>query len=204
MAYPDHIIRRALELKRGRSAGAVLRQLEREFPGQVASLNVRTILRWERTKSVPLADTQAPAGKEEGYIPGDFQAMWEEHNAKLAAVANALLANGLKRIVKGESLAGDVEYLLFDESQTHVLERLTDDDLSGCLEANLHTVYRDYTDWFYQNCFCPHLFAEWSEDVQTRMSGALLYDHPYELIEALRLLAERKTFKGTCPVCRDW
>lgn len=27
---------------------------------------------------------------------------------------------------------------------------------------------------------------------------------PYKLINILRRLAARKTFKGTCPVCKDW
>lgn len=204
MAYPEHIIRRALELKTGHSAGAVLRKLEKEFPGEVTSLNVRTILRWEKTKPVALVEPPAPAGKEQGHIASSLHEIWKEHNAKLAGVADRLLANDLKRVMKWVSPAGDIEYHLFDESETHLLERLTEDDLSGQLEENLLTVYRDYTEWFYKNCFLPHLFAEWSEDVKTKMSKALLYEQPYLLIETLRLLAERKTFKGTCPVCKDY
>jgi len=127
-----------------------------------------------------------------------------EHDAKLVGVAERLLDNDLQRVMKWVNRKGQTEYHLFDESEEHIIARLTDDDLTGRLEENLLAVYRDYTEWFYENCFIPHLFAEWSEDVKTKMSKALLYEHPYELIETLRLLAERKTFKGTCPVCKDW
>ena len=201
MAYPEHIIRRALELKRGRSAGAVLRLLEKEFPEEVASLNARTILRWVDSKAEALSEASVRITSEQGIISPES---WKEHNAKLAGVADRLLANDLKRVMKWVEPAGDIEYHLFDESENRLIERLTEDDLAGRLEENLLTVYRDYTEWFYKNCFLPHLFAEWSEDVKTKMSKALLYEQPYLLIETLRLLAERKTFKGTCPVCTDW
>jgi hypothetical protein len=29
-------------------------------------------------------------------------------------------------------------------------------------------------------------------------------ERPYELIQTILILSERKTFKGTCPVCEDW
>ena len=204
MAYPEHIIRRALELKRGRSAGSVLRQLEKEFPGEVASLNVRTILRWEKTKSVALVEPPAPAGKEQRHIASSFHEIWKEHNAKLAGVADRLLANDLKKIMKWVMPTGDIEYQLFDESETHLQERLTEDELSGQFEQNINLAYQEYTEWFFKECFLPHLYAEWSEELKNKGFYIVAEEQPYQLIETLRLLAERKTFKGTCPVCTDW
>ena len=205
MAYPEHIIRRALELKRGRcSAGTVLRQLEKEFPGEVTSLNVRTILRWEKTKPVALAESPPPAGKEERHIAPSFHEIWKEHNAKLAGVADRLLANDLKRVMKWVEPTGDIEYHLFDESETYLLERLTEDELSGQFEQNIDLAYQDYTEWFFKECFLPHLYAEWSEELKNKGFYIAAEEQPYQLIETLRLLAERKTFKGTCPVCEDW
>lgn len=205
MAYPEYIIRRAIELKRGRSAGAVLRELKKQFPEEdLTALNERTILRWVKTKSELLAEAPVHLEKEQRHIPSIFYEEWEEHNRKLVGVANTLLGNDLKQVMKWVSPTGDVEYHLFDESETYLQERLTVDDLSSKLEENLLAVYRDFTEWFYLSCFIPHLFAEWSEGLRTKMSKALLYEEPYELIETLRLLAERKTFKGTCPVCKDW
>lgn len=195
MAYPEYLVQRAIELGSGRSASEVLRVLGREFPDDYLP-DERTIRRWLKNKPAAVVSNEqrTPSGD-----PRD----WREHNTKLAGVADSLLANDLKRVMKWVTPTGDIEYHLFDESEMHLVERLAEDDLSGQLEQNLHTVYRDYTEWFYQNCFIPHLFAEWSEAGQTKMSKALLYEQPYLLIETLRLLAERKTFKGTCPVCKD-
>ena len=32
----------------------------------------------------------------------------------------------------------------------------------------------------------------------------LLRQSPGKLVNAIRVLAQRKTFKGTCPVCEEW
>ena len=198
MAHPEQIKKRAMELgdERG-SPGNVLKALIREFPNESYLPTERTIRRW-------LKDKPATVVSNEQKTPSTVSGNWEEHNAKLASVADKLLDSDLKRIIKRGVPRRDLKYHLYDENETDILEEFTDEDLSGRLEENLLTVYRDYTDWFYKNCFIPHLFAEWSEDVQTKMSRALLYDEPYLLIETLRLLAERKTFKGSCPVCKDW
>ena len=201
MAYPEHIKKRALELKKGRSAGAVLRLLEKEFPEEVTSLNARTILRWVGNESEALNETSVRITSEQEMI---YPERWKEHNAKLAGVADRLLANDLKRVMKWVEPAGDIEYLLWDESETHILERLTEDDLSGQFEQNIHLAYQEYTEWFFKECFLPHLYAEWSEELRNKGFYIVSYEQPYQLIETLRLLAERKTFKGTCPVCKDY
>jgi molybdopterin converting factor small subunit len=198
MAYPEHIKKRAIELKAGLSAGKVLEALREEFPNENYLPFERTIRRWYKAKPA------IPAHSKQRKPPPSVLENRKEHNAKLAGVADRLLANDLKRVRKWVMPTGDIEYQLFDESEENLIARLTDDDLSGRLEENLLAVYRDYTEWFYENCFLPHLFAEWSEDVKTKMSKALLYEQPYLLIETLRLLAERKTFKGICLVCKDW
>jgi len=205
MGYPEHIIRRAIELKKGRSAGAVLRILGKEFPKEeLASLNVRTILRWEKTRSEALVEPSVRIEKEQRDIPLSFHENWKEHNAKLASVADRLLDNDLKRVMKWINSIGDIEYQLFDESEVHLLDRLTEDDLSGKFGQNIISAYHDYTEWFFKNCFLPHLFAEWPEELENKGFYIIAEEQPYQLIETLRLLAERKTFKGTCPICKDW
>ena len=72
MAYPEHIIKRAIELKEGRSASAVLRILDREFPEEVVSLDVTTILRWIRTKSELLVEPSVHMEKEQGETPSSI------------------------------------------------------------------------------------------------------------------------------------
>jgi hypothetical protein len=42
------------------------------------------------------------------------------------------------------------------------------------------------------------------EELKTKGFWDIVKEQPYELIEILITLTERKTFKGTCPVCRDW
>jgi len=202
MAYPEHIIRRAIELKKGRSAGAVLRQLEKEFPEEVASLNTTTILRWVKTKPEVLIESLVDVEKEQGDIPPSFHDNWKEHNEKLAGVANRLLANDLNRVTKWISSTGQVEYHLFDDEE--ILHRLTEDDLAGQFEQNIILVFHEYTEWFYMNCFLPHLYAEWPEELKKKGLFIVAEEQPYQLIDTLRLLAEKKTFKGTCQVCKDW
>jgi len=205
MGYPEHIIRRAIELKKGRSAGAVLRILGKEFPKEeLASLNVRTILRWEKTRSEALVEPSVRIEKEQRDIPLSYHENWKEHNAKLVGVANRLLENDLNRVMKWVISTGDVEYQLFDESEVHLLQRLTVDDLAGKFEDNITLAYQDYTEWFLKTCFLPHLYAEWSDELKNKGFYIIAEEQPYQLIETLRLLAERKTFKGTCPICKDW
>jgi len=205
MAYPEHIIRRAIELKEGRSAGAVLRILQKEFPEEVVSLNVRTILRWTRTKSEVLVEPSVHIEKEQRDIPLSYHENWKEHNAKLVGVADRLLDNDLNRVMKWVISTGDIEYQLFDDNNLNELPyKLTEDDLSGKFEQNIISAYHDYTEWFFKNCFLPHLYAEWSEELKNKGFYIIAEEQPYQLIETLRLLAERKTFKGSCPVCKDW
>ncbi len=57
---------------------------------------------------------------------------------------------------------------------------------------------------FFRDYFVPHLKSELPEELKTELFYIVVEKQPYLLIETLRLLAARKTFKGTCPVCKDW
>ena len=50
----------------------------------------------------------------------------------------------------------------------------------------------------------PHLKSELPEELKTELFYKIIEQQPYETIETLRLLAERKIFNGVCSVCRDW
>jgi hypothetical protein len=195
MAYPEYLVKRTIELSPGRSAGEILRVLGREFPNDYLP-DERTIRRWLKDKPTAFASNEQKT-------PTSVLGNWEEHNAKLAGVADRLLANDLKRVMKWVEPPSDIEYLLWDGSETHVLERLTEDDLSGQFEQNIGLAYQEYTEWFFKECFLPHLYAEWPEELKNKGFYIVAEEQPYLLIETLRLLAERKTFKGTCPVCKD-
>lgn len=196
MAYPEYLVQRVIELGPGRSAGRILKVLEKEFPKEYLP-DERTIRRW-------LKDKPAAFVSNEQKTPSSVLGNWGEHNAKLAGVADRLLANDLKRVMKWVEPPGDIEYHLFDESESYLQEQLTEDELSGQFEQNIELAYQDYTEWFFKECFLPHLHAEWSEELKDKGFYIVMYEQPYLLIETLRLLAERKTFKGTCPVCEDW
>lgn len=52
----------------------------------------------------------------------------------------------------------------------------------------------------------PEMFMQhysYETQSQTRMMDMLKND-PFELIQILRVLVRRRTFKGTCDLCKDW
>lgn len=202
MGYPEHIIRRAIELKEGRSAGAVLRALEKEFHEEVDSLNVRTILRWANTKPELLVKPSSHIETgQEAKLPR-FDDNWKEHNERLAGVAASLLDNGLIRVMKDVTKEGEVYYYFHDEDG--ILRKCTQDDLAWQLDENHESALDKHTDWVFMECFCPHLYAEFPDELKSKGLSGIIDEQPYELVELLRLLAARKTFKGSCPVCKDW
>lgn len=197
MSFPEAIKQKAIELSHGRSAGEVLRALKKEFADAYLP-DERTIRRWCKNSSVN------KLVNEQTNISSNITDNWKEHNAKLLGVATKLLSNNLGRISKWVTSTGQIEYHLFDEDEVHVVERLTEDNLSGKFEENVSLVYQNYTEWFFKTCFLPHLYAEWPIELQKKGFYILSEEQPYILIETLRLLAERRTFKGMCSVCIDW
>lgn len=202
MAYSKHLKQRAVELSPGRSAGEILRVLRREFPNDDLPGD-RQVRRWCKDRpAVHVTQEQRVEGKQ---TAASSHENWEVHNERLAGVAEKLLDNDLKRVMKWVNPTGDIEYHLFEgDSVSETLYRLTEDDLSGRFERNIISACHEYTEWFLWHCFLPHLYAEWPEELKNEGLYITAEEQPYQLIETLRLLAERRTFKGTCPVCEDW
>ena len=198
MSYPEHIKRRALELKAGRSFGDVLRKLQEEFPDETDSLTTRTISRWAEKR---LNETiQHPAKQETTNIPLILNDSWKEHNAKLLAVASTFLGEDFKNVMKSVA-DGKTEYIVFDGFAS----RFDDDDLIIELEQNYEKVIQEYGEWFYNTCFIPHFYAELPKEYfEEKHLFRIVEEQPYLIMDTLRLVLERKTFKGTCPVCKDW
>lgn len=138
-----------------------------------------------------------------------------EHFAELTDITNLLLSNDVDRVMKGGtvniiSTSGEkgtryVEYYFTDgtnfESPPY---DLTKEQLSDQLKRNIEFPIHKYTEWVFYKCFLPHLISELPEELKTEGFYTIVQEQPYQLIETLRLLAARKTFKGTCPVCEDW
>ena len=70
------------------------------------------------------------------------------------------------------------------------------------LEENLSHAYQTYADWQIDDTLYPHIKAEYPDDFEKFEN---LYDyineHPIEFVEKIRILAQRKTFKGKCSTC---
>lgn len=188
-----------------------------------------TISRWENGSRKPqmgvIEDLEEIFGVNRGMllrlagylvVTGEEQAVQPElglatliqrtaHYAELADVAKSLLANGLESI----SIAGwstnrsqQVKYLLPSESADSGYDELTKEQLASQLDSNIATVLKE-KDWFFRNCFMPHLKSELPEELKTKLFFKVVEEQPYELIEILRMLAARRVFKGTCPACKD-
>jgi len=206
MAFTDAVKNRAIDLcNNGNSAAKALEALEKEFPSGTELPDERTIRRWHKEK--PLISIKKEQERIRSYVPEN----WREHFEKLAGVATLLLANDLDRVQessRGTNASNEPtdhykeKYIVFRSVDDFY--RMTDDDLSYQLEQNLESVLDEYKQWFYAQCFLPHLESELPEKMQGKDYSKLINEQPFQLIEILRILSARKTFKGTCPVCRDW
>ena len=134
----------------------------------------------------------------------------DEHFAELASIAKLLLANDLDTIARSSNSSKQkeprqAEYIVTSRSNFDDDYKLTKEQISVQLQQNLKFVIHEYTRWFLNICFLPHLEAELPEEIE--LEGfwvGVIEEKPYELINSLRVLAARKIFKGTCPVCKDW
>lgn len=130
----------------------------------------------------------------------------EEHFAELADISKFLLANGLESVsCPGWSAnrSRQVKYLLPNANAVAQYDEITKEQLASRLNSNIADITKD-KDWFFRHCFVPHLKSELPEELSTKLFFKVVEEQPYELIEILRMLAARRTFKGTCPVCKDW
>jgi hypothetical protein len=137
----------------------------------------------------------------------------EEHFAGLIDIAHCLLANDLDTVLErvaftrisssGEEKAThQAEYALVSRTDGTAHE-LTSEQLSNHLDRNIEVAVQRYSDWFFCECFLPHLESELPADLGTKGFGDIVKEQPYQLVETLRVLAARGIFRGTCPVCKD-
>jgi hypothetical protein len=195
MAYPEYLIQRAIQLSPGRSAGEILRALKREFKDTDLP-DERTIRRWCKDKSVTYI--------EENKISQNVLENWKEHNKELLSVVEGLLANDIDSVLGSSKPTepNNTRYIITNRTNGETYE-LNKDNLSEQIWLNHKQTTTKYTKWFFYICFQPHLEAELPELKDEGFYG-FVEDKPIELINTLRILAARKTFKGTCPVCKDW
>jgi len=120
----------------------------------------------------------------------------EEHFDHLTNMVHILLANGLDTITKNDSNKTTFPYTLWSgQSGIAIPHEL----LSSYLHQNVNQLFLDTNEFDLQN-FMSHLEVEYPE-IKSKGFLHIVKDNPYELIQTLKILAQRKLFKGTCPVC---
>jgi excisionase family DNA binding protein len=127
----------------------------------------------------------------------------EQHFDHLADITKALLSGNLDNVTVKSTKTGDqfdiFEYILWEGGAG---QSITRKQLSDMLERNIESLSEQPDGAYDLTCFISHLAAEYP-DVISKGLDSTVEENPYELIDILRLLVKRKTFKGTCPVCKD-
>ncbi len=132
----------------------------------------------------------------------------ERHFADLADAISYLLHNNVHRVWlrEGTNQTNQPEYEIYEgfDSPGYPIARK---QLSSMLDTNIEMLRSQKGESILYEQLVPHLNAEIPEivtDIEPRGFLNTIRNNPYELIDYLRILESRKTFKGTCPVCEDW
>jgi hypothetical protein len=142
-------------------------------------------------------------------VPNEFDPIIEkrrdEHFIKLGSIAESLLANNLYSVKRRWSRTES--YIITNTTEADNHNQLTTEQLSAQLQMNVNSTIKKHGDWLFRTCFVPHLKSELPEELKTEPTELffqVVEKHPYQIIKTLKLLAERKIFGGTCPVCEQW
>jgi excisionase family DNA binding protein len=118
----------------------------------------------------------------------------QEHYSRMVDIAEMLLENDVGKVmITGD---GDESFPILSPETGYLV--ITKDDLTAKIEGNIDRIVKTYSSWDMFDCFFKHLMAEFppGQDYYE-----LLNEYPGRLVNTFRILAARKTFKGTCPVC---
>jgi hypothetical protein len=116
-----------------------------------------------------------------------------QHFAQMTKIAKYLLTYNEKHDDAPET----EEWLMTDN------EWIPTDNLVGYFRNNLESARDEFGVFAYQECFLAHLRAE-NPELTLEQFKALVKDNPLKVIDSLKILAVRGTFKSICPVCKDW
>jgi hypothetical protein len=83
------------------------------------------------------------------------------------------------------------------------LTPVTFEEMKHMLGGNLERAEAIYDRTIIYEYLQPHLKAE-CPVIHSKGFLRAVEENPYEVIECLRLLADRGTFQGVCPVCATW
>ena len=191
MSCPPEIKKEAIALHiQGKSAKEIVNALQPECPEGIV-LDERTVRSWIAWYAL-LEDVITAQVKNR--VDPVIIEQRKRHYYKLAEIANSFLAGGLTKIPYDATDEDYIYDLDTGESLIHneLITRLTDNVFHACDRYDRYRVM----DWL-----AAHLESGY-------LSGKDLFvfieTKPIEFITIVRTLAESKTFKGTCPVCKDW
>jgi hypothetical protein len=125
----------------------------------------------------------------------------QEHFVRLGQIGQSLLKGYVGTVQRIGNNQQDYSYQLVDTDGGIYATNLQ--YLAETLEANEWYACRDFSDWDFFNSFIPHLIAESTLVAEKGWEDAVT-ENPYEIIDLIRILSSRRTFKGTCPICKDW
>ena len=75
-------------------------------------------------------------------------------------------------------------------------------ELTAMIESNIDYICSILTSWEFFDMFVTHLEHE-NEEIKQDFYK-YIKDKPLEFVNLVRTLAQRKAFKGKCPVCEEW
>ena len=132
------------------------------------------------------------------------------HYLYLAEIAHALLENNLEFMTavitdNDSNKSIELKYMCISNGQhsEKVGTLVTFDDVRTRLTKNLKAAYDKFGFLVVENYFLPHLQAELPH-VKANDIEKIIQQKPAKLVETLKLLSLRKTFKGKCPICNEW
>jgi len=127
----------------------------------------------------------------------------KEHFDELAEIAELLLEDGLDRIKEIENdSSGPHKDRYATVTENNELEEITRDELGYSLEGNMDVARTLYgpESW---GGFERHMEAE-SAEIEVKGLTGLASADPLQLVELLKMVAQRRAFQGSCPICKDW
>ncbi|MFC1913099.1 hypothetical protein ACFLX7_02760 [Chloroflexota bacterium] len=127
----------------------------------------------------------------------------KEHFDELAEIADLLLEDGLDQIKETEndsSSPHEDSYAIVTENDEP--KGITRDEISYSLEGNMDVARTLYDPELWSG-FESHMEAE-SAEVEAKGLTGLASADPLQLVELLKMVAQRRAFRSNCPICKDW
>lgn len=181
----DRVRQRAMELRKDNPMSKTIHILRTEFSADELPTEDRVIRRWFEKKPIKSQNSDK-----------------EFHNNELAKIAEQLIANGLDKVEASQDRKPPYDIFKYIDWERGGIG-ITAEQFSSMIRENLATAELIYDDWGVYEMFLPHLTVEFPLLAQNSLNHCI-ENYPLALIETLRLLAHKRTFNGTCPVCKDF